>query len=198
VSNITEHAIASISGERWRTGNNGYRQINTAGTDAGFEIFDIEGGNIKWHHRALNGATKPFRVYDMASVGAYYRDNLDVQSLLREHPKSFINYGGNEFKNYIYVNWWGFEQGATLQIFEDNRPLRVRQIHQADPLYVVAGPTVTLKHSRQKPRFGSNICQHMFRAQRTSSTSTIKVVATDPFGNVTEEIFRGNKPFKTN
>lgn len=198
VPNITEHAIASISGERWRTGNNGFRHINSAGTDAGLEIFDVEGGNIKWHHRALNGSTKSFRVYDMASVGAYYRDNLDVQSLLREHPKSFINYGGNEFKNYIYVNWWGFEQGATLQIFEDNRPLRVRQIHQADPLYVVTGPTITQKHSRQKPRFGRNSCQHMFRAQRTSQTSTIKVVATDPYGNVTEEIFRGNKPFKTN
>ena len=198
VPNITEHAIASISGERWRTGNNGFRQINSAGTDAGLEIFDVEGSNIKWHHRSIDGSSKPFRTYDMASVGAYYRDNLDVQSLLRAHPKSFINYGGNEFKDYIYVNWWGYETGATLQIYEDNRPLRVRQIHQADPLYVVTGPTITQKHSRQKPRFGRNSCQHMFRAQRTSQTSTIKVVATDPYGNVTEEIFRGNKPFKTN
>jgi hypothetical protein len=196
--NIIEHSIASISGERWRTGNNGYRQINSVGTDAGLEIFDVKGSKMEWHHRTDKGSTKTFRVYDMASVGAYYRENLDVQNLLREHPKTFVNYGGNEFKNYVYINWWGYEPGATLKVFEDNRPLRVRQIMQADPLYVVTGPTITQKHSRQKPRFGRNSCQHMFRVQRSSQTSTIKVVATDPFGRVTEEIFVGNKPFKTN
>lgn len=195
---IMEHSVAAISGERWRTGNNGFCQINSAGAAAGLEIFEVKGGEIEWHHRADDGTTKPFRVYDMASVGAYYRENLDVQNLLREHPKSFINYGGNEFKNFVYINWWGHEPGATLRVFEDNRPLRVRQIHQADPLYVVTGPTLTQKHSRQKPRFGRNNCQHMFRVQRSSPTSTIKVVSTDPFGRVTEEIFRGNKPFKTN
>lgn len=193
--NITEHAVASSSGDRWRTGYNGFESINSGGITAGFEIFDINGRKISWHHRTEKGETKPFRVYDMASVGEYYRDNIDMQNLLREFPKTFINYGTEEFSKYVYINWWGSEKGAKLRVFEDNKPLRVRQIYQTDPLYVVTSPAITLKHSRKKPRLGRNNCQHLFRVQRTSPTSTIKVEATDPFGRVHEEIFVGKKRF---
>ena len=193
--NITEHAIASTSGDQWRVSYNGYESINRAGVPAGFEIFDIEGDKISWHHRAESGFTKPFRVYDMAGVGAYYRDDLGVQNILREYPKVFINYGDKEFEKFVYINWWGFENGASLKVYEDNKPLRVRQIHQADPQFITTSSVVTFKNSRNKPRFSRNSCQHMFRVERTSPTSTIKVVAQDPFGNVTEEIFTGTKPF---
>ena len=132
----------------------------------------------------------------MAKVGEYYRENLDVQNLVREYQKSIINYAAPEFEKFIYINWWGHEQGAKLEVFEDNRPLRVRQIHQADPQFVVTSSAVTLKHSRnKKPRFGRNSCNHLFRVQRTSPTSTIRVRATDPYGVIHEEIIAGNKPF---
>jgi hypothetical protein len=84
-------------------------------------------------------------------------------------------------------------------VFEDNTTLRVRQIHQADPEYVVTSPMITFKHNRaraNKPRFSRNNCQHMYRAQRTSLNSTIRVRTTDPFGRVFEEIIPGKKPFK--
>ncbi len=193
--NIIEHAVASTSGDRWRTGYNGFESINGGGVPAGFEIFDVKGRNLSWHHRTEKGNSKPFRTYDMASVGEYYRDNLDIQNLLREHPKTFINYGTPEFSKYIYINWWGYEKGAKLEVFEDNKPLHVRQVHQADPQYVATSSALTLKHSRKKPRFGRNSCQHMFRVQRLSPTSTIRVRATTPFGEVFEEIIAGRKPF---
>lgn len=193
--NIVEHAIASTSGDRWKTGYNGYRQINNAGTPAGFEIFDIKGGQISWYHADEEGQNKPFRAYDMAKVGEYYREDLDVQNLIREYSKTVLNYGSPDFAKYIYINWWGHERGAKLEVFEDNRPLRVRQIHHQDPLYIVTSTTLTLKHSRQKPRIGRNNCNHLFRVQRTSPTSTIRVRTTSPFGVVHEEIIVGNKPF---
>lgn len=193
--NIIEHSVASTSGDRWRNGYNGFESINNGGVPAGFEIFDIEGKEMSWHHRSESGDSKPFRVYDIASVGEYYRNNLDMQNLLREYPKTFINYDKREFAKYIYINWWGNEKGAKLEVFEDNKPLRVRQIYQADPLYVVTSPTASLKNSRNKPRMSRNNCQHMFRVQRTSSTSVIRVRATTPFGAVYEEAFIGNKPF---
>lgn len=193
--NITEHAVASTSGDRWKTGFNGFEQINTAGVPAGFEIFDIKGRKISWHHRTEDGDSKSFRVYDMAKVGEYYRDNLDMQNLVREYPKTIINYATPEFEKSIYINWWGQERGAKLEVFEDNKPLRVRQVWQADPLFMVTSTAVTLKNSRNKPRFGRNNCSHMFRVQRTSPTSTIKVKATSPFGEVHEEVIVGNKPF---
>ena len=192
---ITEHSVSSTSGDKWKTGYNGFEQINPQGETAGFEIFDIKGRKISWHHRTETGETKPFRVYDMSSVGEYYRENLDIQNLLREYPKTFVNYDTKEFANYIYINWWGHERGAKLQVWENDKPLRVRQIWQADPLYVATSMALTLKHSRKKPRFGRNNCQHLFRIQRTSPTSTIKVQSTDPFGRVSEEVLVGKKLF---
>ncbi|MBO7220642.1 MAG: calcineurin-like phosphoesterase C-terminal domain-containing protein [Alistipes sp.] len=193
---ITEHAIASTSGDRWRTSYNGFMAINSSGTPAGFEVFDIEGTKMKWHHRSDTNERKPFRVYDMESVGAYYRDHIEIQNLLREYPKTFIDYGDEDFSKYIYINWWGFERGAKLQVFENDKPLRTRQIMQADPTFVVISPAVTLKESRNsKPRFWRNNCRHMFRVVRTSPTSTIKVRTTSPFGEVHEEVFVGKKEF---
>ena len=194
--NIMEHAVASTSGDRWKTGYNGYEQINGAGVTAGFEVFDVVGEKISWRHICEDGSDKPFRVYDMASVSEYYRENLDMQNLVREYQKTIINYGAPEFANCIYINWWGHEPGAKLEVFEDNRPLRVKQIYQADPQFTVTSTAVALKHSRgRKPRFGRNNCGHLFRVERTSPTSTIRVRTTDPFGNVHEEIIAGNKPF---
>ena len=192
---IIEHAVASTSGDKWKTGYNGFESINGGGVPAGFEIFDVKKSNISWHHCSEKGDSKPFRTYDMASVGEYYRNNLDIQNLLREYPKTFINYDTPEFAKYIYINWWGYEKGAKLEVFEDNKPLRVRQVHHADPQYVATSSALTLKHSRNKPRFGRNSCQHMFRVQRTLPTSTIKVRSTTPFGKVFEEIITGHKQF---
>ena len=194
---IIEHCLSTTSGDRWRLGSNGYLSMNTGGVPAGVEIFDVKNEAITWHHRTEQNERKTFRVYDMASVSAYYRESLDIQNLLREHAKTFINYGDKEFEKYIYINWWGHEKGAKLEVFENNKTLAVRQIHQADPLYVVTSPAIVQKHSRQKPHFSRNNCQHMFRVQRTSPTSVIRVRATTPFGEVVEECFIGHKPFST-
>lgn len=193
--NIVEHAVASTSGDNWKTGYSGFNLINSGGVPAGFEVFDFNGRELSWQHRTDKGDGKPFRIYDMASVGAYYRNDLGIQNLLREFPKAFIDYTTPEFAKYIYINWWGSESGAKLEVFENNQPVRVRQIHQPDPLFVATSPAVSLKNSRRKPHFRRQNCQHMFRVERSDTTSTIKVCATDPFGTVFEEIFTGRLPF---
>ena len=193
--NIVEHSVASTSGDRWKTGYNGYEQINGGGVPAGFEIFDIESRKISWYHATEDGSNKTFRVYDMAEVGKYYKENLDMQNLVREYPKTVINYAAPEFAKFIYINWWGYEPKAKLEVFEDNKPLRVRQIFQADPQFVATSTSLMVKHSRNKPRVGRNNCNHLFRVERKSPTSTIRVRATSPFGVVYEEIIAGCKPF---
>lgn len=193
--NITEHSLASTSGDRWRLGYNGFLSMNGGGVPAGVELFDVRKDSIAWHYHTERNEIKTFRAYDMVEVGKYYNDNLEVQNLLREYPKTFINYGSKDFEKYIYINWWGLEKGASLKVYEDNRALRVRQIFQADPLYVVTSPAIALKGSRNKPSFGRNSCQHLFRVERTSPNSTIKIVTQDPYGRVEEEVFMGHKPF---
>ena len=192
---IVEHSLASVSGNRWGLGNMGYESISTTGVPGGFEVFDAKGCELSWQYISDRNSDKPFRVYDMASVGHYYRETLEVQNLLREYPKTFINYGAKDMAKYVYINWWGFEKGAKLEVFEDNRPLRVRQIYQADPQYVVTSPAITLKNNRSKHRFSRNNCAHMFRVQRSSHESVIRVRTTDPFGRIHEEQFVGTKKF---
>jgi hypothetical protein len=193
--NIVEHSVASTSGDRWKTGYNGYEQINGGGVPAGFEIFDIESRKISWYHATEDGSNKTFRVYDMAEVGKYYKENLNMQNLVREYSKTVINYAAPEFAKFIYINWWGYEPKAKFEVFEDNKPLRVRQIFQADPQFVATSTSLMVKHSRNKPRVGRNNCNHLFRVERKSPTSTIRVRATSPFGVVYEEIIAGSKPF---
>lgn len=194
--NITEHSLASSSGDRWRLGYNGFLSMNGGGVPAGVELFDVCKDSIAWHYRNERNERKSFRVYDMSEVGKYYKENTDIQNLLREYPKTFINYGLKDFEKYIYINWWGLEKGASLKVYEDNRSLRVRPIFQADPLYVATSPAITLRSSRgRKPGFSRNNCQHLFRVERTSPTSTIKVVTEDPYGRIEEEVFSGHKPF---
>jgi hypothetical protein len=194
--NIVEHSLASVSGNRWGLGNNGYESIGSTGVPGGFEIFSADGSKLSWQYISDRCSDKTFRVYDMASVGRYYRETLEIQNLLREHSSTFIDYGSKgEMANYVYINWWGYEKGAKLEVFEDNRPLRVRQIHQADPQYVATSPAITMKNNYGKHRFSRNNCPHMFRVQRSSQTSVIRVRATDPFGRIHEEQFVGNKIF---
>ncbi len=194
---ITEHAVASTSGDRWKTGYDGYELINSGGVPAGFEVFDVKRDKLSWRHTSQEGDSTPFRVYDMAKVGAYYRDNLDMQNLIREFSKTVINYGSPDFAKFIYINWWGHERGAKLEVFENGKPLRVRQIYQADPLYVTTSMAITLRNSRKKPRLPRSNCPHMFRVQRSSPTSTIRVKSTDRFGVVHEEIIKESKTFLT-
>ena len=193
--NITEHSVVSTSGNKWITSYNGFQSLSSWGASAGFEIFDVNGKKIGWKQHSIDNGDKPFRLYDMNGVGDYYRENLDVQNLLREHSKTFINYGTSEFANQLYINWWGHEPNAKLEVFEDNRPLRVRQVRQADPLYVVSWAVTQMKNNRNKSRFSRNTSQHLFRVQRTSPTSTIRVRTTSPFGVVHEETFVGKKIF---
>jgi hypothetical protein len=193
--NITEHSVVSTSGNKWITSYNGFQSLSSWGASAGFEIFDVNGKKIGWKQHSIDNGDKPFRLYDMNGVGDYYRENLDVQNLLREHSKTFINYGTSEFANQLYINWWGHEPNAKLEVFEDNRPLRVRQVRQADPLYVVSWAVTQMKNNRNRSRFSRNTSQHLFRVQRTSPTSTIRVRTTSPFGVVHEETFVGKKIF---
>ena len=191
---IVEHTLAPTSGDRWRLGYNGFESISSDGVPAGIEIFDIKGDSISWHYRSEKNNRKCFRVYDMAEVGKYYNDNLDVQNLLREYPNHFANYGSKEFGKMVYINWWGYEKNAKLEVFEDNQPMRVRSIRQADPQYISTSPAQTFKTSRRKPQFGRSVCPHLYRVERTSPTSVIRVRATTPFGEIFEESFVGNKP----
>lgn len=192
---IIEHSVGSTSGNRWSTGYERQQLIHSNGADAQFEVLDIKGRSLSWHPYSLVDGRKPLRLYDMSSVGAYFRDNLDIQNLVREHSKVVPNYGLKDFERYIYINYWGYEPGTKIEIFENGKRLRVRKVMQADPLYLTAWTAPWVARSVKKPRVLRNSCHHLFRAQRNDLKSTIRVKVTSPFGQCYEEVFEGSKRF---
>lgn len=195
MQNVTERAVASTSGNGWSTGYHGFRLIHNSGADACFEVLDVNGEKMEWYPYSYADGRKPFRLYDMSSVSEFCRETQQMENLYREFPKPFTNYMKG-FDNYIYVNYWGTEPGAKIEIFENDKRLRVRKVWNTDPQFLVTSSLFYYNTARKKPRFGRNNSPFIFRAKRDSLNSTIRVRTTSPYGVVHEEVFEGQKDFK--
>ena len=182
LKNITEHTVTSLSGNNWETGFNNYPHICTDGSPAGFEIFDYNGRDLRWHFASLHD-TLPFRLYDMNKLGERYRTNEDIKSLIKAYPDRRINYGSDSFKDYVYINYWCDEPASKLEVWDDKRQLKVRQVYHDDPLFTEASTVVRHKNSRgRKISFSKNNAQHMFRVKVDSTSTFLRVRAVDSFG----------------
>ncbi len=185
VKNIVEHTVSSISGNGWETAYNGYHHMTSDGSAAGFEVFDYNGRDVVWKYCTIQEDKRPFRAYDMQSVGEYYRTTPDVVSMLRAHEGKKVNYGAEGFANYVYVNFWGDEPGSKIEMWEGERPLKVRRVSQDDPLFTLASAVVRHKNARGRkislPRTPS---QHLFRAKTDSLLTPVIIRTTSPFGEV--------------
>lgn len=193
--NIIEHDLPSASGNAWVTAFDGFRHLCPDGTAPGFDICTMNGRDISWEYRTEEHGNAAFRAYDMNEVGKYYRENEDVRRFFKEYP-SRIDYGAHTFDDYVYINWWGSDPAAKIEVCEGDKPLKVRQIYQEDPLFTVSSDVFRLKNSRKKPTIRKNTCQHLFRVRTSSPESAVRIRTTDRFGNVCEEIVARPLPFE--
>ena len=182
LKNITEHTVTSLSGNQWETGYNGFPHICGDGSPAGFEIFDFDGVNLRWQFASLHDSL-PFRLYDMNKVGEQYRTDADIQNMLKAYPDKRINYGSNNFKDYVYINYWCEEPGSKLEVWDDTKQLKVRRIYHDDPIYTRATTVIRHKNARgRKLSISKNNAQHMFRVKVDSTSTFLRVRAVDSFG----------------
>ena len=132
----------------------------------------------------------------MNSVSRYYQKSGDVKNMLRAYPGKRVDYGTEEFKNYLYINYWTEEPNSKLRVWEGDKDLKVRRVQQDDPLFSLASIVVRHRNVRGKRlNVGRNTSQHLFRAKCAKDSTTVVVVATDPFGrSVTDTIVRP-RPF---
>ncbi len=193
--NIVEHDLPSASGNAWVTVFDGFRHLCPDGTAPGFDICTMDGRDISWVYRTEEHGNAAFRAYDMNEVGKYYRENEDVRRFVKEYPAR-IDYGSQTFADCVYINWWGFEPDAKIEVWENDKPLKVRQIYQEDPLFAVSSDVFRLKNSRKKPTIRKNTCQHLFRVKTSSPESPVRIRTTDRFGNVCEETIIRPLPFE--
>ena len=194
--NIMEHSISSISGNGWETALNEFPHICADGTDGGFEIFTMDGDSCSWQFHSLQNGNRTFRAYDMNEVRKHYCSDPDTKQLVREHT-SRINYGTSSFADYVYINWWGDEPGAKLEISANGNALKPKRIYQDDPLFTQASTVVRLRNARGRRQvsFSKNNCQHLYRVKADSTMTTLHIRATDPFGRIFEDSIVRPCPF---
>ena len=196
LSNIIEHSISSISGNGWETALNEFPHICADGTDGGFEIFTMNGDSCSWQFHSLQNGDRTFRAYDMNEVRKHYCSDPDTKQLVREHT-SRINYGTSSFENFVYINWWGDEPGAKLEVSANGKLLKTKRIYQDDPLFTQASTVVRLRNARgrRQVNFSKNNCQHLYRVKADSTMTTLHIRSTDPFGRIFEDSIVRPYPF---
>ena len=186
LKHITEHSVGAIGGIQWESAYNHFPHITRDGAAAGFEVFDWEGRNVMWYHNCVDHPAKStFRAYDMNAVGEYYRTNEDVRNFMRAYPGKRVDYGGAGFENSIYINYWGNEPKSKLEVWEGDKPLKVKRIYQDDPIATLSTAVVRHKNSRgRKISVNRNSSQCLFVAKADSAHTTIRIRTTDPFGRI--------------
>ena len=137
------------------------------------------------------------RIYDMNTVrdwfagDAAFRRELDICG-------ERTDYADPAYRNCIYVNYWMFQPGETVEILEKGKPLPVERVTDEDPLFDlgfcpqwqgVAGAKLFVSHKARSSR-------HMFRAKARTARGEITVRVLDADGKVirTETMVRP-RPF---
>ena len=193
--NIIEHSISPASGNDWETLYNGFPHIGPDGCDAGIEIFSIDGRDIKWEYRSIQSPERTFRAYDMRSVGKYYRDNEHIRAIFNQEKKNLVDYGAKSFGQYIYLNFWQNEEGASIKAFSGNDTLKVVRVSQNDPLFFVASNAIRQRNARgRKITHGRNQSMHLFRVKIDSTVQWLRIRTTDRFGRTFEDSLDVSKP----
>ena len=172
---ILEHNFASASAISWKL--NDVRVMTTDGTLSGYQLFRIDGKNVRWQYKAvgLTPEKSQFRTYDLNTV-----------------PEA---YGGKPSSNELLINVFNWDPRWTVSVTENGRELLVRQLWAKDPLYAYIRDKTRAFDNRPKDWRAVN-CIHLFGAKAASADSEIVVTVTDRFGQVYTEKLERPKTFE--
>ena len=178
----------------------GYQAIGTDASEQAINVLDCTEPDPRPRYVAVSGNPSMMRIYDLNAVGDFYRNDEGCRIFHRLYPDRTW-YADPAYTNMIYVNYWGYIPGQTVEILEDGKPLEVSQTLRDDPLYVITYITPMLgegsKPSKSNLKDRKN--SHSFVATATTATAPVCVRVKDPEGKVVYEqnLFRP-KPFNKN
>lgn len=195
---LHQRTMPATSGIMWTTPQ-GWPLYSSDGSDAGIWIAEFESGKAP-HYRleTYTYGEKYYRFYDLNSVGEAYRASEGVRKQQELYSDTRLDYGKKKWRNYVMLNYWGWEPGDRVEMTEKNKKLKVQETQYEDPTknfaYELPRVMNPYKHSRKSSR---DVTYHMFVA-KTSSPKTpvhIKIYAAD--GSVKfEQLFQRPCPFE--
>lgn len=181
-----EAQLPAISGDMW-TGSP-IRAIGLEGEDGGVFVakFSADAPTTYEYHTNLYGE-KVMRIYDMNTVGEYYRADPDIAEQMSVYPER-ENYSDKKYRNWVYVNYWCWRQGETVEVLENGKPLDVIKVEHEDPIVNVNYYLPYYKKHRKYKESHANLTNHhMFAAKTVSAKSKITVRVRDNEGKVIYE-----------
>ena len=178
----------------------GYQAIGSDSSNQAINVMDCSDPDPRPRYVAVNGSKSMMRIYDINAVGDFYRNDPQCNIFHRLYPERSW-YADPKFRNMVYVNYWGYAPGQTVEILEDGKPLDVTRSKLDEPLYVITYVTPKLDETSvaSKSAMKDRKTPHSFVATASTATAPVVVRVRDEKGDIVcEETLVRPKPFNKN
>lgn len=179
--------FGATSGSMWQHPV-GYQAIGSDSSEQAINVLDCSEADPSPRFVPISGNPEMMRVYDLNAVGDFYRNDEGCRLFHELYPERSW-YADPAFENMIYVNYWAYAPGQKVEIFEDGKPLAVKQSGLDEPLYVITyvTPGLTRSSTPSKSAVKDRKTPHSFVATATTATAPILVRVSDADGKVLYE-----------
>lgn len=200
-----DHNSGAVCATWWWTGKNTNNKVHIGqdGAPGGYQIFTINGNEMKWQYKATGSSTDyQFRTYDrnqielsaekyLSSAETKYKTAFDAVSDEWVAPSS---------ANEVYINVWNYNTNWTIEVQEESNGTYTKLTNLekvsgiCDPLHILSYCTYGMK-TNTSPTFKTDNCGHLWRVKASSASSTLIIKVTDSFGNTYTETMKRPRPF---
>lgn len=178
---VIDHNICAASGSTWWTTGFGCKSYCMDGNPGGYEIFTIDGKDIKWRHETWDYEPgRQFIAYDMNKVKEYFNNNGEYKAYLKLYPKASAY--DKVPKNTIYINLWAWDPEGKLKVTENGKELPVEMFMGENPDFTA---TSLLQRSIWMNKYTKSAKKQtfrMFKVTASAADTPIEISWTDPFG----------------
>lgn len=192
---LVDHNICSASGSTWWNTAFGSKNLGMDGNPGGYEVFTIDGPEIKWRHETWDFEPgRQFVAYDMNKVKEYFAGNGEYQAFRKLYPK------GSSYEtvpeNTVYINLWAWDPAGKLKVTENGRELPVEMFLGENPNFTATAQLQrsiwinSYSKSNAKPKLF-----RMFKVQASAPDTPIEISWTDPFGVEFKETLKRPAPY---
>ncbi|MBO4446515.1 MAG: calcineurin-like phosphoesterase C-terminal domain-containing protein [Bacteroidales bacterium] len=192
--NVFEFNNGGLAGATYHVNN---FATSSDGSPCGYRIIDVNGTSLNWIYKGYKEDDDfQFRVYDRNEVclaPAQWIPSCTNEEALTIWNQRVSWYLEPRTDNLVVINVWDWDPEWTVEILEGSTPLEVEHValdssHDAermDPLFLATYEANAFNANKTSAgSFRAFPYAHIFRAQASSSTSTVTVKVTNRFGRV--------------
>ena len=181
--NIIEHNLGASSGTLWYTGALTGHHICQDGSPAGYLRWCANGDDVCWQYKAIHEGESQMRLYDMNTVGGFYRTDNTMRAILSKYP-SRVDFGRTA-SNTVMVNVFAYDTKWRVDICEGDSLLTCRRVYTEDPFHTLAYDVAQYNAAGDySTAYATLSTAHIFEAHAATPDRPITVRVIDSFGNI--------------